>query len=133
MGEIEDLNTDGEGVNTYKVTPELAHMLENMPLDELRNLYDDGSLVVARFVEGRERQELNPPTDAELDKIYEWWATTVVNLELINLVLKGLLYVDLNSNGEPVFSISFKGRDALETINSILGLDFFNFPEPPTP
>lgn len=108
-----DENVDDDNV-AYGMTPEFAHMLETLSLAELRELIDDEHLVLARFVEGRERRELPAPNLDEVAVIHSWHAKAMLDQVLIGLVIKGMVYVDIDPDGEPVFEATYKGRQVVE-------------------
>jgi len=103
-----------ENMAAYSVTPELAHMLESMSLEQLLDLFDAEHLIIARFIEGRERRELDPPTEEEIAFVHEWFAKVQIDISLLKMVLQGLIYVDRAEDGEMVFEASFKGRKIVD-------------------
>jgi len=77
----------------------------------------DAHFLSLRFMEGRERRELPPPTEGEVEQVQRWYAQHMADKTLLSLVMKGVTYIDPldTKEGDTMgFSLSAKGREALE-------------------
>ena len=97
----------------FTLTPELAHMMASLSTDELINLYGEEALLIARFIQGRERREMDLPTQEEIVKIVEHYHKMITDQHLFGLTLKGFAYIDWDGN-EPVWSITAEGAEAVQ-------------------
>lgn len=94
----------------FGLTPEFAHVLATLPVDELLAHYGEEALLIARFIQSRERQELDPPTQEEIVAIVEWYHKMQADQSLLRLTLRGFAWIDWDGT-EPVWKISPEGAE----------------------
>jgi len=113
--EYEDFNEeiieeDDLDENTYQLTAKGFDLLHSGEIDSETDMF------YLRFIAGREKKELPNPTKEELLILSQWFDRVMMEGALLDMVLNDFCYIDIGEDGEPVFTLTAKGRARAEKL-----------------